>query len=246
MFDHHIAEHYDRWFTTPQGHFALEQEKKLIQCLISGWPRRRQSILEIGCGTGVFLEMFWESGFDVYGIDSSVHMLNKARERLGKKADLHLGSAECLPFDDNEFDFAAMITLLEFCRDQKQVLAEAGRVARKGLLICFLNKNSLYHINQKLLRLWRRDGVLVRARWHSYREVRNMVLEVLGPRKTRTRSVLLGTKIMWRNKWLCQHLNRTLWPPVIGAFTGMRVDLIDKEPLKTPLLAPVKTQAKAG
>ncbi len=246
MFSPENADEYDRWFTTPEGRFALEQERMLIQHLVSGWPRRRQSLLEIGCGTGIFLDMFWEYGFDIYGIDSSPDMLKKAREKLGGRADLHLGSAESLPFDDNEFDFAAMITLLEFCRDQGQVLAEAGRVARKGLLICFLNKNSLYHISHKLLRLWRKDKLLVRARWHSYREVRSLVQENLGNKNTYARSVLLGTRILWRDKHIARALNRMLWPPVVGAFTGMRVDLIYRQPLKTPLLAPVKSEIKAG
>ncbi len=246
MFTPDAADNYERWFQTVQGRFALEQEKKLIQRLIAGWPRRRQSLLEIGCGTGIFLEMFWESGFDVYGIDSSKSMLRKARERLGQKADLHLGRGECLPFETNEFDFAVMITLLEFCRDPGQVLNEAGRVARKGLLICFLNKNSLYHFNRKLLRLWYgEDGLLIRARWYSYWEVKKLVNETLGPKKTYTRSVLPGTGIMWQNRLFMKCLNKKLWPPIMGAFTGMRVDLIDRDPLTTPLPARVKSEAKA-
>ncbi|WP_291321487.1 class I SAM-dependent methyltransferase [Desulfonatronospira sp.] len=246
MFDPQSADNYDRWFATSEGRFALEQEKRLIQHLVSGWPRRRQSLLEIGCGTGIFLEMFWEYGFDIYGLDSSPDMLQKAREKLGNKADLHLGNAECLPFEDNEFDFVAMITVLEFCKDQRQVLAEAGRVARKGLLICFLNKNSLYHISHKLLRLRQRDKLLVRARWHSYREIKALVHETLGNKNTYARSVLVGTKILWKDRHILRTLNRMLWPPVLGAFTGLRVDLIDRKPLKTPIPAPVKSEIKAG
>ncbi len=246
MWDSGHAQAYDQWFFTPVGSFALEQEKRLIQRLISTWPRRRQSLLEVGCGTGIFLELFWESGFDITGLDNSRDMLRQARERLGNKADLHLGQAECLPFQDNEFDFLAMITLLEFCKDRKLVLAEAGRVARKGILICFLNKNSWYYARHRVLRKWNRDRTLSRARWHSYREVKNLVRSVLGPRQTYARSVLLGTRIMWRDKLILRNLNRVSWPPVMGAFTGMRVDLLDIVPLKTPLLAPVNPEPQPG
>jgi len=88
--------------------------------------------------------------------------------------------------------------------------------------------------------------MLVRARWHSYREVKSLVQENLGSKSTYARSVLLGTRILWRDKHILKTLNRMHWPPVVGAFTGMRVDLIDREPLKTPLLAPVKSEIKAG
>ena len=86
-----IASKYDGWAESRQGQFVLQHEKRLFQRLLSPWPRRRQTLLEPGCGTGIFLEFFWEAGFDVSGIDSSSAMLARARKRLGSKAELHLG-----------------------------------------------------------------------------------------------------------------------------------------------------------
>ncbi len=227
---------YDRWFETEAGKFALSQEKRLIQHLVSSWPRRRQSLLDIGCGTGVFLELFWESGFDVYGIDASAAMISRARERMGHLADLHLGKAQHLPFDDNEFDFSAMITLLEFCDDPREVIKEAARVTKKGLLLCFLNRNSLYCLKKRLLKS-KQAGMMAGIRYFSHREIKNMITQVLGPKKTCSLSVLPGPKLMWRDRCLLRSVNKLFLPPCMGTFVGMRVELLEKTPLMTPLMA---------
>ncbi|NCC94898.1 MAG: methyltransferase domain-containing protein, partial [Opitutae bacterium] len=44
------------------------------------WPRRKQKLLDIGCGTGMFLEFFWSCGFDLTGMDKSPDMLARARD----------------------------------------------------------------------------------------------------------------------------------------------------------------------
>ena len=72
------AVRYDKWAGTVRGSFALQQEKKLLQGVIAPWPRRKQKLLDIGCGTGMFLEFFWSCGFDLTGMDKSPDMLARA------------------------------------------------------------------------------------------------------------------------------------------------------------------------
>ncbi|MFN2342227.1 MAG: class I SAM-dependent methyltransferase [Desulfonatronovibrio sp.] len=237
MFDSEkIVKAYEHWFETEAGQFAFAQEKRLIQYMVSAWPRRKQSLLDIGCGTGVFLELFWHSGFDVYGIDASGQMLARVREKMGNKADLHLGKAECLPFDDNEFDFSAMINVLEFCPEPMEALQEAYRVTKKGILICFLNKNSLYYLKKKTLRA-SRTGILTKARWFSHNEIIKMINKTMGPKKTYSLSVLPGSKSMWKDHWLLRPVNRLFLPPCAGSFIATRVELLEDAPLRTPLMA---------
>ncbi len=231
-----IAREYDHWFETEAGQFAFAQEKRLIQHLVSSWPRRRQKLLDIGCGTGVFLELFWESGFDVYGIDASAKMLSRAREKMGHRADLHLGKAQHLPFDDNEFDFSAIITVLEFCDDPQEVIKEAARITKKGIVLCFFNRYSLYFLSKKVFPSGR-TGIMARARWFSYREVLKMVNETLGPKSIYSLSVLTGSRFMWKDQCLLRIVNKAFWPPCMGAFIGMRIELLETAPIRTPLMA---------
>ncbi|MFP4083994.1 MAG: class I SAM-dependent methyltransferase [Desulfonatronovibrio sp.] len=237
MFDSEkTAREYDHWFKTEAGQFAFNQEKRLIQHLISSWPRKKQRLLDIGCGTGVFLELFWEAGFDVYGIDASATMLSRARERMGTKADLHLGKAQYLPFDDNEFDFSAIVTVLEFCAEPEKVLLEAARVTKKGILVCFLNRNSLYYLSKKLARSGR-TGLTSNARWFTHKEIKNMVADNMGPKNIFSLSVLPGSRFMWKDRSMLKYINQIFWPPCLGSFVAMRVEILEMAPIMTPLMA---------
>ncbi|WP_457570568.1 class I SAM-dependent methyltransferase [Desulfovulcanus sp.] len=231
-----IAYKYDAWAETRLGKFALKCEKRLIQCLVSTWPRRRQTLLELGCGTGIFLEFFWEAGFDVSGIDNSSAMLARARKRLGSKAELHLGQVEDLPFEDNEFDFVALITVLEFCSNPETVIKEAARVARKGMVLGFLNKHSLYYLTHGLNYPGARKSLLRQARWFSWWEMRKIIYISLGSQNTCARSVLPGCPLFWRDCAGLKYLHKILWPPFVGSFIATRIDLIKTATIQTPLM----------
>ncbi|MFP4212558.1 MAG: class I SAM-dependent methyltransferase [Desulfohalobiaceae bacterium] len=218
---------------------AVEAGKKLILDMIAQWPRRGQHLLQLGCGSGYFLQAFLESGFLVTGADSSRQMLQKARARLGSKVDLHLAQPEHLHFEDKEFDYCAVINVLEFCSQPEQVLLEACRVSRKRLLILFLNRWSVKYLarNMRLPFYPSSQGSLQQARWQSWGELKRLVRENLGPRPMCTASVLQGPKLIWRK-------DRCLYLPLpLGAICAAELD-ISREKLGTPLLA-WKTVPKA-
>lgn len=226
------AQRYDQWAKTPQGSFALQQEEKLLQGLLAPWPRRKQKLLDIGCGTGLFLEFFWSCGFDVTGIDKSPHMVSAAREKMGNHVDLHAGVAEHLPFDDREFDYGSLMTVLEFADDPEQALREANRVVRKGLLIAFLNRTSLYACATR----FGRDSSLRRARWFSWMEFRRMIAKNIPAGRVESRSILCGPPCTWSKVFGLRHLNSVPLFPWMGAISMVRIDLMTP-PARTPLMA---------
>ena len=88
-------------------------------------------VLEVGCGTGVFLRAAADRGAEVYGLDASEALLGLARARV-PEADLRLGDLESLPYDDEVFDVVAGFNSFFFALDLVGALREAGRVARAG------------------------------------------------------------------------------------------------------------------
>src|SRR5215210_3935634 len=62
-----------------------------------------QSVLDVGCGTGVFLREAAAAGAEPFGLDASDALLAIARERL-PEADLRLGDMQFMPHADNSFD----------------------------------------------------------------------------------------------------------------------------------------------
>lgn len=227
------ARRYDQWAKTSQGAFALRQEEKLLQGLIAPWPRRRRTLLDIGCGTGLFLEFFWACGFDTTGLDQSPAMLVRAREKMGCRVDLHLGQAEHVPFEDREFDYASVMTVLEFVDDPGAVLREAARVARQGILVTFLNRSSLYGWS---VRFSKKQSSLSRARWFTWIEMRQLIQKNIPDGFMQAQSILLGPPSTWKPIPLIRHMNSLPVFPWLGALTAVRIDLT-APPAQTPLMA---------
>lgn len=105
-------------------------------------PGRRA--LELGCGTGVFLERVATSGAEIRGIDLSADLLAKARARLAGVANVHLdcGNAEAMPYPDGSFDAVYGSSVLHHL-SLERALREVCRVLRPGGLIAFSEPNIL-------------------------------------------------------------------------------------------------------
>jgi ubiquinone/menaquinone biosynthesis C-methylase UbiE len=141
-----IAPRYDAWYRTPRGRMYDRLEKRAIDRLLPP-PSSGGRLLEVGCGTGHWSEYFLQRGFEVRGVDVSESMVAIARRR---EIAVNFGVADAmqLPFDDESFDVAAAITVLEFATDAPSVVSEMARcVKRKGgtLIIGSLNRLSPYN-----------------------------------------------------------------------------------------------------
>jgi|LZQN01.1.fsa_nt_gb ubiquinone/menaquinone biosynthesis C-methylase UbiE len=232
---------YLAWIESPEGRFALRQEKKLLNYLISPWPRRKQTLVDLGCGPGTFLNFFWKAGFEVHGVDKSQNMLKQARERTRDKIPLTLADLEHLPFEDNEFDFGALILVLEFTQNPEKVLQEACRIVKKGLILASLNKYSLYYLQKGFP--WPRSpkNALRQARWYSWLEIKKMCKHNLPVAELTAKSTLPGTTCLWKNRKYLRPLHYTFLPPWLGSFIGLRIDFFKMSAGCHPLLVTEKS-----
>jgi ubiquinone/menaquinone biosynthesis C-methylase UbiE len=222
LFDENVARKYDSWFLSPAGRYVERVENDLIRELLR--PRAGQSLLDVGCGTGNHLLLFHQMGLDVSGIDPSEPMLRVAREKLGHRAELRLGSAEDLPFEDNSFDIVSLVSSLEFSPHPTRALTEAARVARTHVFVAVLNGLSANGVQRKAEALFR-PTLYRHARFYTVWELRYLVRKVLGESRTEWGSVI----------WLplrFHHWDRALGGGAVrrrnpfGAFLGMRIDIL--------------------
>jgi SAM-dependent methyltransferase len=88
-------------------------------------------VLEVGCGSGVFLRMAADRGASVAGLDASPALLEIARSRV-PEADLRVGDLQFLPYADDTFDLVAGFNAFFFADDIVAALREAARVAKPG------------------------------------------------------------------------------------------------------------------
>ncbi len=91
--------------------------------------------LDVGCGNGAFTELLVArcAPSGVIGIDTSEGQLDYARSRIDAGvSEFRQGDALALPFEDNEFDSAAMALAINFVPDASKAVAEMVRVVKPG------------------------------------------------------------------------------------------------------------------
>jgi len=92
------------------------------------------SVLDIGCGAGMFCEMAAKRGARVSGLDASESLLAIARERV-KDGDFRTGELEELPYADRIFDVVVGLNSFQFAANPANALREASRVSRTGAVV---------------------------------------------------------------------------------------------------------------
>jgi ubiquinone/menaquinone biosynthesis C-methylase UbiE len=146
--DQERALSYESWLKSPMGYYVEMRTRRLILDLLS--PQEGETLLDAGCKTGNNLVLFKRAGCTVAGIDTSPSMLDIARKKLGRLADLSRCHSDDLPFSDNEFDIVTVINCLEFARDPQKTIEEAIRVARGRVFVGTLNKFSFFATHRTL------------------------------------------------------------------------------------------------
>jgi len=166
-----IALSYDKFFESDYGKKIFNLEKELLINFLK--KLSISSLLEIGCGTGIWLKVFEkELNIKVFGIDISLDMLKVAKEK-GLK-NLILGDAKNLPFKNNLFDITMFITSLEFIENKPKALYEAMRVSKKYLGVAYLNLFSLLSLERKIKTFFK-NSVYKSASFLSFGKVKNIL-----------------------------------------------------------------------
>ena len=93
-----------------------------------------EEVLDIGTGSGVFAEKFFEKGCKLTGLDVNPEMLVAAREFV-PTGIFREGIAEKLPFLDGSFDLVFMGLVLHETDDLHAAVSEAYRVTRRRFAI---------------------------------------------------------------------------------------------------------------
>ncbi len=88
-------------------------------------------VLEVGCGTGHWVQELTGRARCIAGLDPSRAMLSVARE-AGKDALLIRGEAECLPCRDRSLDRVFTLNAIHHFHDRAAFVREVRRVLRPG------------------------------------------------------------------------------------------------------------------
>ncbi len=100
------------------------------------------SLLDVGCGTGIATELF---PCRKTGIDPSAELLKSAKFKV------IVGKAESLPFPDNSFDIVISLTAVHNFDNPRKGLEEMKRVSKRDIVISVLKKSSRFADIEKFI-----------------------------------------------------------------------------------------------
>jgi 2-polyprenyl-6-hydroxyphenyl methylase / 3-demethylubiquinone-9 3-methyltransferase len=125
-----------------------------------------KTVVDIGCGGGLFAEEFARMGAHVIGVDPSTSSLATARshaDAAGLRIDYREGTGESLPLEDGSVDIACCVDVLEHVRNLDAVISETARVLSSGGIYLFdtINRTRVSRLVMiKLLQEWRLTALL--------------------------------------------------------------------------------------
>lgn len=125
FFDQFAAEHHYDVFDE-RGYERLIRE---FVALVK--PAPRETLLDLGCGTGAFTERLKFLGPRITGIDISWNNVASAAAALPNCAFV-VGDAEQLPFPDEAFHIVTFSGMLHHLPDMDKALVETRRVLKPG------------------------------------------------------------------------------------------------------------------
>jgi ubiquinone/menaquinone biosynthesis C-methylase UbiE len=165
-------EKYDQWFRTPIGRLVKMYERELLMDLLRPGPG--ETILDAGCGTGVFTLDMLAAGPRVVAMDISLPMLVRAgKKAAGCPISFVAGDMMALPFADRTFDKVVSVTALEFIEDGKGALSELFRVTkhRGWIVVATLNSLSPWTARRAAQASRKPDSIFKRAIFRSPEEM---------------------------------------------------------------------------
>lgn len=127
-----------------------------IEAILASAPRK-ESMLDVGCGTGNVLRLAKRHYTRCYGADLSRPLLAELRRREG----LSLATAEAfhLPYRPASFDLVSMYALVHHLLDPRSAFREAWRVLRPGGVL-YLDHDPNWYFG-------RFHNIYYRVRWSS-------------------------------------------------------------------------------
>ena len=197
------SKYYDQADLWNRDLLSIEAERERINSIIELIPSDVRTILDVGCGNGVFLNTLPDK-YHAIGLDSSQEALKYVKTEAVK------GDIAALPFESKSFDLVTCLEVLEhlpFDTFNKAIL-ELQRVSRKYIIISVPNDQDLDHhlVICPMCRCW----------YNPYRHVRSFnseklktlferfvlsELKEIGPLEPRKycNRYLLAAYRLWRN-----------------------------------------------
>ena len=212
FFNREHTDTYEQWY---EGRYKRAEiwQKKVIGDLVKKDPRIKE-LLEFGCGTTRFTRWWKDIGIEATGADLSPFMLGQGVNLF--TGDLVLADSHYMPFKDHMFDAVAFITTFEYYRDPVQVIREAARVGKHGIVFGMMNRNSPKVLRRRVQQLFGKNPFYVTANFYTPKNLTEIIHTALEGR---------NYSIEWTCTGLPEWFPVQQWSLAYGDFFGLYVKL---------------------
>ena len=137
FFDDNVEDYETKHYGSAVRSFMTVRQQRVLEFVDAlGLPAGARA-LDAGCGPGYLLEQLARRALQVSGMDGAEGMLRSAKARVDAipprfPADFKQGDIEKLPYEDASFDLVCSTGVIEYLKDDTQVLAEMYRVLKPG------------------------------------------------------------------------------------------------------------------
>ncbi|HEY3699259.1 MAG TPA: class I SAM-dependent methyltransferase, partial [Spongiibacteraceae bacterium] len=123
------AKHYGESIRT----FMTVRQQRVLAFVDMLQLKPGAQVLDAGCGPGYLLAELAARNFQVSGMDGAEGMLRSAEARVNARkpqypASFKQGDIEHLPYEDSSFDLVCSTGVIEYLKEDRQVLTEMNRV----------------------------------------------------------------------------------------------------------------------
>ena len=150
----HSMRFYNIIFARYDELYAIEQDIKYNLILRSFRKNSLKMVLDIGCGSGLFLEKIINISKMRVGIDFSQKMLTNAK-KINALTHYICADADYLPLRERVFDSVFAFTVIQNIPDPKSTLLEMIRVAKRESFFGITFPNNV-NLDEKVLN-WFKD-----------------------------------------------------------------------------------------
>ena len=152
------------------GHYCLDAELGQVDHLrvlsmLTGLTKGKR-LLDVGCGTGIFVKRALEDGWDAFGNEPSSY----AEATIGKELEDRIQFdylSEC-NYETESFDVVSLWYVLEHVTNPNMVLSEATKLTKNGGLVFIAVPNWNYIALRRLLAASLGKQSTVHAHEHLY------------------------------------------------------------------------------
>jgi ubiquinone/menaquinone biosynthesis C-methylase UbiE len=163
---------YDTTASVYDRRYRIIQNRKYEY--VKGSPNKRDTLIDIGCGTGLFFRSFGVDVGHLVGVDLSIRMLKTALRslrRVDQRVDLIRVDADSLPFRDSIFNKVISVTVLQNMPEPCETIREIARVTSvdgQVALTCLKKKHDLLSLKTTILSS--AAGLYITSEWDSGEE----------------------------------------------------------------------------